>query len=352
MFFKFFSELLYKGDRRHRGRIPQRTKCSPQHVLRQILHVVDVFHHAAAAMEARERLLQPVGTFAAGNAPSTAFVLVKLHRPQRELHNALRVIDYDNTTRAEHRSGLGDGIKIHGNVNFVCGQAWTRRSTGNDSLQFASIRNTAADVVEHLLQVVAHRQFVDAGLGDVAAQAKQPRAAVLRRAQLRKPISTVKHNVRNVGQRLSIINDRRPAPQSNDGREGWPDARDAALAFQRLHQRRLFAHFVSPGATVPVNVEGAAAAENILAAKSLGISIADRLLHDDRQISIFAANVDVAALRADRQRRNHYALDHRMRIVLEDQTVFACARLALIAIAQNIFRLGGLLGHERPLHAG
>ena len=41
-----------------------------------------------------------------------------------------------------------------------------------------------------------------------------------------------------------------------------------------------------------------------------------------------------------------------MRIMLEDQAVFAGARLALVAVAQNILGLRRLLGHERPLHPG
>ncbi len=36
----------------------------------------------------------------------------------------------------------------------------------------------------------------------------------------------------------------------------------------------------------------------------------------------------------------------------KDQVVFAGARFALVAVDQNVFRLGRLLGHERPLHSG
>ena len=57
-------------------------------------------------------------------------------------------------------------------------------------------------------------------------------------------------------------------------------------------------------------------------------------------------------LRAHRQPGDHHAFNHRVRIVLENQPVFAGPGLALVAIAQNVFRLGRLLGHERPLHPG
>ena len=53
------------------------------------------------------------------------------------------------------------------------------------------------------------------------------------------------------GQRLGIIDDRRPAPEPNHGRERRPDARNAALAFERFHQRRFFADFVRARAAVP-----------------------------------------------------------------------------------------------------
>ena len=58
------------------------------------------------------------------------------------------------------------------------------------------------------------------------------------------------------------------------------------------------------------------------------------------------------AVRADGQAGDHHAFDHRMRIVLENQPVFAGAGLALVPVAQNIFRLGRLLGNERPLQPG
>src|SRR5579862_6392941 len=47
---------------------------------------------------------------------------------------------------------------------------------------------------------------------------------------------------------------------------------------------------ISAGAAVPVNIEIAPAAENIFPDEALRIRIADRLLHNDRQIPVFAAN--------------------------------------------------------------
>jgi hypothetical protein len=75
-------------------------------------------------------------------------------------------------------------------------------------------------------------------------------------------------------------------------------------------------------------------------------------LHDDRQIPILAANVDVSVVRPDGERGDHHAFNHFVRIVLENQPIFAGAGLALIAVTQHILRFGRLLWDKGPLHPG
>src|SRR5271165_1080705 len=97
MVLEFPSVLLNVGDDRHRGRIAQWAERAPEHVLRQVLQVVDIFRHTAAGMEARQRLLHPVGALAAGNTPAATLVLIKLGDPQRELDNAHLIVEHDYT---------------------------------------------------------------------------------------------------------------------------------------------------------------------------------------------------------------------------------------------------------------
>src|SRR5581483_4743421 len=96
MIFKLLTELLDESHGRHRCGITQRAKCSAQHVFRQVIHVIDVFLYSATIVETDQRLLQPVGTFPAGNAPATALMLIKLHSAQCEFHDAGCVVEYDN----------------------------------------------------------------------------------------------------------------------------------------------------------------------------------------------------------------------------------------------------------------
>src|ERR1700691_1829441 len=99
MIFEFLAELLHERDSRHRRRIAQRTEGPPQHVLRQILHVVDIFHHAAAAMKASQRLFQPIRTLTARDTPATTLVLIKFHGTKCELHNALGIVNHPHAAR-------------------------------------------------------------------------------------------------------------------------------------------------------------------------------------------------------------------------------------------------------------
>ena len=119
MVFKFFAKLLNERHGRHGRGITQRAKCTPQHVLRKVVHVVDVLFQPAARVEARQSLLQPVGTLATRNAPAAAFMLVKLDRPQGKLDHASSLVEHYNATRAQHRARFHHGIKVHGDVDLV-----------------------------------------------------------------------------------------------------------------------------------------------------------------------------------------------------------------------------------------
>ena len=62
--------------------------------------------YPAASMETDQRFFQPVGAFAARDAPSAAFVLVELHGAQRKFHDAGRVVEHDHAARTQHGAGL------------------------------------------------------------------------------------------------------------------------------------------------------------------------------------------------------------------------------------------------------
>ena len=161
-------------------------------------------------------------------------------------------------------------------INLARQQHRRRRSARHHGLQFLAAANAAGNFVNHLLQVVAHRQFIYARPLNMPADAEQPRPAIAFRAD---PGILRAANAQNVGHRrnrLRVVDHRRPAIQPNHGRERRPDARNPALAFERLHQRRLFAYLISARAGVRHNFKIDAAAENVLAQEALRVRLFNR----------------------------------------------------------------------------
>src|SRR5271156_4524385 len=231
-------------------------------------------------MQPGERLLQPVRAFAAGDAPAAALMLVELHRAQRKLDHAYGLVEHDHAPGAEQRSRLAHLVEVHADVDFFGQQYRRRRPAGHDGFQLLPARNAAAYVIDHLLEVVTHGQFIDARLLYVPTQAEQARSAVAFRAELGVFRAANAKDVRHRRQRFGVVDNRGTAIEPDHGREGRADARDAALAFERLHQRRLFAHFVGPGPSMRNGVEVDARSEDVLAEEALRVGVVDGLLHD------------------------------------------------------------------------
>ncbi len=151
-------------------------------------------------------------------------------------------------------------------------------------------------------------------------------------------------DVRGGGDGLGVVDDGGAAVEADDGGEGRLDARDAALAFERLHQRGLFADFVGAGAGLGDDVEVEALdAEDVLAEEALGVGVGDGALDDVEEVAILAAQIDEAHLRADGEAGDHGAFDDGVRVFEEDDVVLAGAGLGLVAVDQDVLGLGARL---------
>src|SRR4051794_38055525 len=153
--FEFFAELLDHADYGHGSSVAERAEGAPQHVLAEVAQVIDVLHDATTGVKADERLLQPVGTFATGNAPATTLVLIELDGAEEELDDAGLVVEDDDAAGAEERAGLHQGVEVHREVALVRFENRHGRTARNDSFECAALPHTTADVVDHLVQVVA-----------------------------------------------------------------------------------------------------------------------------------------------------------------------------------------------------
>src|SRR5207249_11724526 len=89
-----------------------------------------------------------------------------------------------------------------------------------------------------------------------------------RDAERLEPVVAALHDLRDAGEGLDVVDDRRLAEGAFDGGERRLDPRPGPLSFQALDQPGFFAADVRPGAAVHHHVEIEAAAENVLAEKS------------------------------------------------------------------------------------
>ena len=88
---------------------------------------------------------------------------IKADGAKRELNDAGLVVDHHDAARAKHGAGFAHLVEVHAEVfNLFRQQHRSRRAARNHSLELAPAAHAAANFVDHLLEVVAHGQFVDA----------------------------------------------------------------------------------------------------------------------------------------------------------------------------------------------
>ena len=214
---------------------------------------VDIAARAAAVIEARQHLLQPGRAFAARNAPAAAFMRVELHDAQRGLHHVGVFVHDDHAARPEHRSPPSPASR-----NPSATSHSSAFSTGHDEPPGITAFNFLPPRIPPPTSSIicasgeAQRQLIDAGLVHMPGEAEQPRAAVLRRAERRERRAAIANDRRHRAERLDVVQHRGALERAGDRRKRRPDARDAALAFERFEQRRFLAALVRAGAGVRV----------------------------------------------------------------------------------------------------
>src|SRR6266852_6201113 len=352
MLLELVAPLLHDADGGQRGGIAERAERATKHILGEVADKVDIFGSPEAGMEAIEHLAQPGGPFAAGNTPAAGLVRVEMHDAPRHVHHAGVFVHDHHAAGPEHGAGFGDGIVVHGKVDLGRAHQRAGAAAGNHGLELLAAWNAAGDFVDELLHVHAERDFVNAGLIDVAGDAKHARAAVSRCAAAGVFFTALENDGRNGAERLDVIDDGRAAVETDDGGEGRLDARVAAFAFEGLHQSGFFAALIGTRAGVHDQVEIETGAKDIFAEIVARISFVERGLDDVEHVAVFPANVNEAVVRIDRAAGDGDALDHLVRIHLHQRTVFAGARFGFVRIADDISGFRRILGDEGPFHAG
>ena len=183
------------------------------------------------------------------------------------------------------------------------------------------------------------------GVRDVARQREDARARSSSRRRASRTPRPQLEDARRRRDRLDVVHRGRRGIQPGDGGERRLRPRLAALALERLEERRLLAADVR--ARAAVDDDGDAARRSRLAHRL------ERVAEDLELVLVLAADVDEHVLRLDRVRRDQAALEEPERDAQHDLAVLERAGLGLVRVDDEVVRLRELvrLGDERPLAA-
>ena len=153
--------------------------------------------------------------------------------------------------RAQRRAQRAERVVVVADVDLVGRQDHRRRAARDDRLQLAAVGDAAAEVVDQLAQRRAELDLVVAGRHDVARRSRRracrASSATPSFAYSAPPIAMIGGTVAIVSTLLTTVG---AAYRPCDRRERRLRARLAALALERVEQRRLLAADVGAGAAV------------------------------------------------------------------------------------------------------
>src|SRR5438105_6949846 len=143
-------------------------------------------------------------------------------------------------------------------------QCLHRATAGLERLEPASLPDPATVLLEQLADGAPQLELVAAGPLDVTAAAPYPRSRAALGAQRFEPFTTTQHDVRQVRQRLDVVDHRRFAIQPFHRGKWRLEPRLSPEAFERIDERGLLTADVRTCATVDDEVTREVAAQHAL----------------------------------------------------------------------------------------
>ncbi len=171
-------------------------------------------------------------------------------------------------------------------------------------------------------------------------------------AEALEPVGALGDDPRHVGEGLDVVDQRRPAVEALHRRERRLQARVAALALERVEQRRLLAADVGAGAAVDDQLEVAVAAEDVRSQVARLIRFGDRGVEDVGLEVVLAADEDEGVAGVGGEGGDRDPLDQLVRVALHQLAVLEGAGLGLVGVAAEVLghfaarQEGGLFAHR------
>jgi hypothetical protein len=162
----------------------------------------------------------------------------------------------------------------------------------------------------------------------------------------------VLRDVEHVEQRLDVVDHGRLAEQAGLHRERRLVARLAAVALDRVEERRLLAADVGARAAAQLHVEADPLAEHVLAEQPPRSRLRDRVRDPFGRQRVFAPDVDEPELAPGREAGDRHRLEQRERVLFHQHAILERAGLRLVGVAHEIVGPDRIGSDGRPLAPG
>ena len=273
------------------------------------------------------------------------------HDPLRDLDHVGALFHHNDRPGAQHRPGCHNRLKVHRRVQVLCGEHRRGCAARNDGFERLAAAHSARVFVDDLSQWSAQREFVVAPLAHVPADTEQLGAGASLGADGSEPGRAPVDDRGDIGQCLHVVHQRGLAPQTDLRWIGRLEAWLAALAFQRVDQRRLFPADVGTRASVDRKIDVEPTAQDILAQEAMPVRIVDGLDPSLDAQEELAPDVDERPVGVHCVGGNDRALDDRVWVVLDQEAILKGARFPLVRIDAYVLGLVSS-GHKPPLQTG
>ena len=278
-------------------------------------------------------------------------MLVEVHQAQGHIHEAGVLVHEDHRASTQRRTGLLHLRHVEGQVDVLWQQHLHGPAARLERLEAAAGQHAAALFLEELTDWCSQEHLVGAGTIDVPAAAEEACSGAALRTQRFEPCTAPLHDVRQVAQRLHVVDDGRLAIQPLHRGEGRLQARLPTETLERIDERCLLAADVRAGATMHDHVTVEAAAEDVLADVAGGARLFHRLFQKEPLSQVLASDVDEGDVHLQRVRGDEDAFDQLMRALVHEMTILEASRLGLVRVATEV-SWKDVLGQERPLRSG
>ena len=150
----------------------------------------------------------------ARDALAARLVAAEAHEVLGDVDHARGVVHDDHAARAHDRADLGERLVIDGHVEVIRRDAPARWATGLHRLERATVDDATADVEHDLAERDAQRHLDEPGVDDPAGEGEHLGSRARRSPDARVPGTAVADDRGDVGERLDVVDERRPLPQT------------------------------------------------------------------------------------------------------------------------------------------